>query len=155
MADYRFVTRWFFRAPIERVFAEIDAAEQWPQWWRGVRAVQLLTPGAHGRLGTRTRNTWRSVLPYELTFDAELVRHQPPTLIEVAASGQLVGRGRWELSAERGGTRVVYYWEVATTKPWMNWLAPLLRPLFAWNHDVVMRWGGEALAQRLGTTLDG
>ena len=31
----------------------------------------------------------------------------------------------------------------------MNVLSPAARPLFAWNHDVVMRQGGEGLAQLL------
>ena len=32
-------------------------------------------------------------------------------------------------------------------------LAPVARPVFEYNHDVVMRWGGEGLAQRLGVRL--
>jgi hypothetical protein len=35
----------------------------------------------------------------------------------------------------------------------MNLLAPIARPLFKWNHDVVMHWGGEGLARRLGVRL--
>jgi hypothetical protein len=35
----------------------------------------------------------------------------------------------------------------------MNALAPLARPAFAWNHDYVMRGGGEGLAHRLGCRL--
>ena len=31
--------------------------------------------------------------------------------------------------------------------------APLLRPVFAWNHDIVMRQGGEGLARLLGARL--
>ena len=50
-------------------------------------------------------------------------------------------------------TAVVYEWNVSTTKPWMNLLAPIARPLFAWNHDWVMRNGGEGLAQLLGCRL--
>jgi hypothetical protein len=42
---------------------------------------------------------------------------------------------------------------VKTTEWWMNLLAPIARPLFAWNHDVVMRQGGEGLARLLGTRL--
>jgi uncharacterized protein YndB with AHSA1/START domain len=154
MSDFTFITRWFFRAPIERVFAEIEAVDQWPSWWRGVLAVEVLEPGARGKLGTRTRNTWRSALPYTLTFEAELVRYEPPHVVEVEARGELVGRGRWELSTERDGTRVVYHWQVATTRAWMNLLAPIARPLFEWNHDVVMGWGGAALGRRLGTPLE-
>jgi hypothetical protein len=42
---------------------------------------------------------------------------------------------------------------VRTTKRWMNLLAPFARPVFEYNHDVVMRWGGEGLARRLSCTL--
>ena len=48
---------------------------------------------------------------------------------------------------------MTYEWNVRTTKAWMNVIGPVARPLFAYNHDVVMRWGGEGLAQRLGCNL--
>ncbi len=35
----------------------------------------------------------------------------------------------------------------------MNLVAPLLRPAFVWNHDVLMTEGGQALARRLGARL--
>jgi hypothetical protein len=35
----------------------------------------------------------------------------------------------------------------------MNLLAPVARPIFAWNHDYVMRNGGEGLARLLGAPL--
>jgi hypothetical protein len=38
---------------------------------------------------------------------------------------------------------VLYEWNVATTKPWMNLIAPIARPVFQWNHDWVMSRGGE------------
>lgn len=163
MPDYAFVTRWYFPVPIDRVYTEIDHASAWPDWWRGVRKVEIREPGGPDKLGLVTRTTWRSKLPYDLTFDARTVRHDPPTgspataVIEVDAFGELEGHGRWEIVADpRGdgaGTRVSYHWNVATNKWWMNVFAPLLRPLFAWNHDTIMRWGGEGLAARLGTTL--
>jgi hypothetical protein len=34
----------------------------------------------------------------------------------------------------------------------MNYLSPIARPIFSWNHNVVMRWGGEGLAKQLGTS---
>lgn len=40
-----------------------------------------------------------------------------------------------------------------TTSAWMNLLAPVGRPLFALNHDWVMRNGGEGLAKLLGARL--
>jgi hypothetical protein len=48
---------------------------------------------------------------------------------------------------------VVYEWNVRTAKAWMNRIAPIARPAFEWNHDAVMRQGGEGLARRLGVEL--
>ena len=50
-------------------------------------------------------------------------------------------------------TTVTYEWNVRTTKPWMNVAAPLARPIFRWNHNVVMHQGGEGLAALLGARL--
>ena len=60
------------------------------------------------------------------------------------------GVGRWRLYEQDGITAVLYEWNVATSKAWMNLLAPLLRPVFEWNHDWVMARGGEGIAQPLG-----
>ncbi len=32
-------------------------------------------------------------------------------------------------------------------------MGPVARPVFTWNHDVVMRQSGKGLAAELGTTL--
>ena len=40
-----------------------------------------------------------------------------------------------------------------TTRAWMNLVAPIAGPVFRWNHNVVMRQGGECLARLLGTKL--
>ena len=50
-------------------------------------------------------------------------------------------------------TAVLYEWHVQTTKRWMNLLGPVARPVFEYNHDVVMRWGGEGLAGDLDCNL--
>jgi hypothetical protein len=50
-------------------------------------------------------------------------------------------------------TAVLYEWNVHTTRAWMNLLAPVARPVFAVNHDYVMRHGGEGLARLLGCRL--
>ncbi len=76
-----------------------------------------------------------------------------PSLIEVEASGELSGRGRWRLFEQGELTAVLYEWNVATTKRWMNALAPLLRPAFASNHDWVMRNGATGIAELLGCRL--
>ncbi len=32
---------------------------------------------------------------------------------------------------------------------------PIARPLFEWNHNVVMSWGARGLAERLGASVVG
>jgi hypothetical protein len=151
---YQFVTRWDVAAPQAHVWELLMAPEQWPTWWRGVERVELLQPGCepHG-VGAVRRYTWRSRLPYRLTFTMETTRIEPQSLIEGRATGELEGQGCWHLSHSTGITHVRYDWDVVATKPWMQWLAPLARPLFAWNHDVVMRWGCEGLRQQVETAV--
>jgi hypothetical protein len=76
-----------------------------------------------------------------------------PHRIEGIASGELNGTGQWQLSESRPTTRVIYLWKVRTEKAWMNRLAPILAPVFAWNHNAVMRVGGRGLAHYLGVPL--
>jgi hypothetical protein len=48
-----------------------------------------------------------------------------------------------------GGTEVTFDWDVWTTGLAMNVLAPLLRPLFSWNHHWVMAKEGRGLGRWL------
>src|SRR5712691_2329641 len=141
MAGYHFLTTWCVDAPIERVFEVIHDAERWPEWWRGVERVVELVKGDDDGVGSVSRYTWRSRLPYSLEFDMRATRVERPWLIEGEADGELAGVGRWRLF-EGQGTAVTYEWDVRTTNRWMNALAPIARPVFGWNHDVVMRQGG-------------
>ncbi|MBW8878411.1 MAG: SRPBCC family protein [Acidobacteria bacterium] len=153
MSDYAFVTRWSFQAPVEAVWQLLSEPEDWPRWWPGVEKVELLERGSDGDVGTLRRFTWKSRLPYRLAFDMRTTLVDRPHRLEGRAEGELQGTGIWQLQADGDWTRVRYDWRVATTKAWMNLLAPLARPFFAWNHDIVMGWGAEGLARRLGCAV--
>jgi hypothetical protein len=150
MADYSFVTLWRFRAPLAPVWEMIYRSEEWPSWWRGVERVERIEPGDAVGIGTLQRYTWKSRLPYRLVFAMRLTRVEPLSVIEGEAVGELTGKGVWRLKQEGDVTVVRYDWNVLTTKRWMNLLAPVARPVFQWNHDVVMNWGAEGLARKLG-----
>jgi uncharacterized protein YndB with AHSA1/START domain len=150
MAAYHFVSTWQIQAPIERVWEEIYHAERWPAWWKYVTGVDELEPGDADGVGKRLRLLFRTRLPYTLGFDVQVTRVQPPSRLEARATGELDGTGRWTLTSADGGTLVRYDWDVRTTRRWMNLLAPAARPVFRWNHDELMREGGEGLARRLG-----
>lgn len=153
MADYRFLTTWIVDAPIERVWDAIYAIEGWPQWWHGVERVTEVVHGENGGEGTIYEHTWRSKIPYAVEFTVTVVRVRKPNLIEARAEGGLEGTGTFRLFTAPLGTAVTYDWAVRTTKPWMNAIAPLARPVFAWNHHAVMKNGGAGLAHLLNTRL--
>lgn len=149
MSDYQFVTHWRFEAPLETVWHEIKSMDRWPEWWPYVKQVELLRQGDADDIGSVRRITWKTALPYTLTFDSELVVLDKFKRMEGRAFGELEGMGIWTFSTEDGATIVRYDWLVKTTKAWMNLLAPIARPIFAWNHDQVMQGGYEGLKLRL------
>lgn len=153
MAAYHFVTTWKLRAPLDAVWQAILETEKWPSWWKGVVSVQQVRPPGQDGLGGVQHMVWRSRLPYNLAFDMETTRREPKRIIGGRATGELVGTGVWEMRENDGVTTVRYTWDVDTSRPWMNLLRPIARPLFAWNHDYVMRAGGVGLAKLLGAEL--
>jgi hypothetical protein len=113
----------------------LQDVECWPSWWRGVARISVLGD-------ERYRVAWRSRIPYELEFDFAVERTDAPREMRGSATGALTGSGHWRLFEQHGVSAVLYEWNVHTTKRWMNALGPVARPVFEYNHDVVMRWGG-------------
>lgn len=149
--DFHLTTQWRLAAPARAVWGALSVPEEWPTWWRAVVAVELLEAGDADGVGAYRRMTWRTALPYTIAFNMRTVRVEPLALIEGRADGELAGTGRWTISSDGAGTDVRYDWTVAVTKPWMRRLAPLARPVFAWNHNTVMAWGHEGLERKLAS----
>jgi hypothetical protein len=148
--SFDLVTHWSLPASREAVWTTLVDTEAWPAWWKAVKAVKLIAPGGADGVGAMREFTWGTALPYTITFTMTATRVEPMTLLEGEARGELDGVGRWTLAGEGGSTNVRYDWKVAVTKPWQRTLAPLLRPVFAWNHNVVMGWGEAGIRRRLG-----
>ena len=85
------LTEWRLDAPVERV-PLLTSIEEWPLWWRAVSQVELLKAGDVNGLGSIHRITWRTALPYQLTFDTRMTRIEPMSIIEGQASGELDAR---------------------------------------------------------------
>ena len=151
--QYSFLTTWLLECERERVWEAIYDSEAWPSWWRGVERVVKVTPGDEQGVGEISHYTWRSKLPYELTFETRTTRVERPRLLEGQASGELAGVGLWRFFEQDGVTAVTYDWRIETTKRWMNVLGPIARPAFEWNHDWVMANGATGLAGLLGCRL--
>jgi uncharacterized protein YndB with AHSA1/START domain len=153
MANYAFLTTWLLKSPREPVWDAIYDQARWPEWWRGVEEATEVRPGEDGGVGSISRLVWKSLLPYRVEFEVTTTRVERHHLLEADAVGELTGVGRWRLYEQDGVTAVLYEWNVATTKAWMNLLAPIARPAFEWNHDWVMARGGEGIARLLGCEL--
>jgi Polyketide cyclase / dehydrase and lipid transport len=131
----------------QAVWDALQDVQAWSEWWRGVVRVTELEPRE------RYSIAWRSRIPYDLEFEFRVLRQDAPHSMDGRATGDLEGSGHWRLFEHAGVTAVTYEWNIRTTKPWMSVLAPVARPIFEYNHNVVMRWGGEGLARRLGCRL--
>ena len=157
--EYRFLTTWLLEAERERVWDAIYDSERWPEWWRGRRGGRAARRRRRGRdrPGRPLRLALAAAVPRPLRDHDDAGR--APRLLEGDAVGELAGIGPLAPVRAAGRRRdpavtaVLYEWNVATTKAWMNLLAPIARPIFQWNHDWVMRNGGTGLAKLLGARL--
>ena len=156
-ARYEYVSGWQLDAPVEPVWRSLVDVETWPSWWPYVRHVQTLRAGQRGGnaegLGAIRRITWGSRLPYGFTLDVEAVESQRHHRLAGRATGGLEGTGVWELQPEGTTTRVRYTWKLALNTRWMRTAAPLMSPVFRWNHEGVMHGGAAGLARHLGVRL--
>jgi uncharacterized protein YndB with AHSA1/START domain len=153
MSRYGFLSLWTVEASPEHVWDVIVDAGGYADWIRHVTYARVLKDGdAHG-IGAISESTWKSPMGYGFTFAAETTKVQRPFLIELTAQGELSGSGIWRLNHEGNSTTVTYHWQVTTDVAWMKMVGPLLSPIFAWNHDVIMRAAGDGLARKLGVRI--
>jgi uncharacterized protein YndB with AHSA1/START domain len=144
-AYFDLVSHWRFDAPVERVWACIVQSEHWPRWWPGVVGVRRLQPGDDSGVGRVQEFTFRTGLGYRLQLALEVTEIVRLQRLRARAGGTLAGEGIWLLHQalpEAGGhTDVTFVWRVTLPPGILRWTAPLLAPLFRWNHKRVMRAG--------------
>ena len=66
--QYSFITHWKIKAPVEKVWEAIYHSLDWPDWWKGVVRVVELEHGDENGIDGMRSYTWKSKLPYQLTF---------------------------------------------------------------------------------------
>lgn len=150
MARLEHTTEWRVAATPEDVWVKLANYERWPEWWKGIRSVELVRPGGDDGVGSVLRQRWRSRMPLTLTFDLEMVRIDRLQLLEGRASGDLEGTCTWAIVAEPDGCRVSFRVDVRTGRWWMSLPLPFADRVFRTEFDTVMRWGREGLLRALG-----
>jgi uncharacterized protein YndB with AHSA1/START domain len=150
MADYTFLTDWQVDASRERVWDTLLDVRRWPTWWPGFRSVEVLDPGGDSGVGTVLRQQWRSLVPYTLTLELEILTVERGRRLVGRVSGDLLGRATWTLDEQDGETVVRFMMEVTPARAWMRLPLPFAGRIIAANYAAIMRWGGQGLARVVG-----
>ena len=144
-AQYHFETEWEFNAAVPPTWSIVLDLRHYPDWWKNFRRVAVLN-GDGESVGSKAECVVRGSLPYSLRYTMEVVDAQRHRSMVLRSTGDLVGTGRWEfLELGPGRCRATYYWDVATTNPILNLVAPLAGRFLAQNHEQVMANGYAAL----------
>ncbi|MDQ6709371.1 MAG: SRPBCC family protein [Candidatus Dormibacteraeota bacterium] len=148
-AQYHFKTEWEFKADLPRTWSVVLDLQHYPACWRNFRSVQLLR-GDGQSVGSLFECVVRGSLPYSLRYTMEVMTAERHRAISLRSSGDLVGTGRWEFTeVAPQRCRATYAWNVATTNPVLNLVAPVAGRFLAQNHEQVMANGYRALRPRV------
>jgi hypothetical protein len=148
--EFYIPTEWRIKGTAAQVYDVLAKPREFPRWWPEVYlAVTELKPGDANGVGRVVALRTKGKLPYVLSWQAEMIAADRPHRASIRARGDLEGRGEWEFRQDGDWVAIRYDWTVLATKPWMVWLAPLLEPVFVWNHRWAMRRGLEGLQREL------
>jgi uncharacterized protein YndB with AHSA1/START domain len=147
--EFDLVSEWRFEAPAEAVWDRLADVATWPLWWPNLACVVQLEAGDPAAVGARHRVRWTTALPYRLDLETRIVAVDPGERIEIAATGAVDGSGMWTIERLPGGCLARYRWQVRPRTAWMRIGAFMLRPVFIWNHAIVMGRGERGLRELL------
>lgn len=148
--EYAFLTEWHVNAPRELVYDILKEGKDYPRWWPDVYLGADFEPsGRADHVGDKVHFLTKGWLPYRLRWTAEVVQHSQPHTIEINATGDFVGSGKWSLSPEGNETFVSFDWRLRADKPLLKWLSPIFKPVFRWNHHWAMARGYESLCREI------
>lgn len=147
--SYVFQEHWIIPAQRSAVYRVLSDGKLLPEWWRGVYLESTPLNGSEVRVGARSRAVLRGALPYRVRCELEATELVQDEVVEVAAHGEFEGCWRATLSDVPEGTRVDINWSVSAQKPIIRYLSPVMKPLFAWNHNWAKKRGETGLTAYL------
>jgi hypothetical protein len=148
---YRFTDDWYVAAEPDVTRDLLRRVEDWPDWWPSSLSVEPVPTRVAGATEA-SRYRFQTRLPYQMMFQADLVRDDPMA-VETVVVGRVQGFGRWGVFPTAGGSRVHFDWSAEPQVVWMRALSRLARPVFIWNHQALMAEGARAFADRLGVEM--
>lgn len=147
---YSFVTNWYFEAPIDKVWQKIEDVANISEWLSDFRKVKL-RPQINNQDETIIDIEYRGDLPYTFLFTLKVVKVESPNLLELEATGDLIGTGKWVLQTKEKGTSVTYFWDVSVSNFFFKLLAkiPFLKAFTERNHNATMERAYQNLRKKL------
>jgi hypothetical protein len=153
VAHYMFETEWVVTAPIDDVWEVISHPGEYSSWWPHVKESWSISEGDSVGVGSTAFYAFKSPWGYRVRFELKAIEVERPHRIHALVRGDLIGTGTHYLETRPEGTLIRLNWYVSTTKRWMNLIAPIARPAFAFAHKCVMYEGCDAMAKKLGARL--
>jgi hypothetical protein len=148
--EFRILTRWSVEAGISEVAAILMEPELFPDWWGEVYlGIRVLDRGAPDGTGGRIAIHSKGWLPYRLNWTATVTESRAPHGWTVAATGDLTGAGTWTLTQKGPCAEILYDWRVTADRPLFRVMAPVLKPVMAWNHRWAMARGEDGLKREI------
>jgi hypothetical protein len=152
-ASYKFHSTWQLPATRSEVWQTLTAEPfSWQDWWPELSKVRNMKI-AKGLSGSSFSCSWRAPLGYRLGSDIKIGKIVKPDSVTLHSDGDLRGTVTCQLIEKDSQTRIEIEWRVETAKAWMNYLTPLLRPIFVYSHHAVMRSGERGLRDYLNAEL--
>ena len=150
MPDYQFRTVWRVPGNVGEVATVLTDPAALTRWWPSVYvAVVPVSEGRPDGVGRSVELLTRGWLPYTLRWTLTITETATAAGFALAATGDLVGTGRWRFAQDGPEVVVTYDWRVHASKPLLRRLSWLLRPAFEANHHWAMRRGERSLALEL------
>ncbi len=148
--NYHFVTHWRMRSTCEEITEILHDASGLTRWWPSVYLdVRVLDTGDERGIGRVVGLYTKGWLPYTLHWRLRITDDRYPHGFGFDAEGDFVGHGDWTFAQAGEWTNITYDWRILAEKPLLRYFSPLLKPIFARNHQWAMRQGERSLALEL------
>jgi hypothetical protein len=149
-AEYEFRTVWRVAGTAGEVRDVLADGPSLPRWWPAVYlSVATVNEGEGSGTGGEIAMFTKGWLPYTLRWTLRVTEPVTDAGFALAATGDLIGTGRWTFTQDGSEVVITYDWWVSASKPLLRRLTWLLRPVFSANHRWAMARGEESLRLEL------
>jgi hypothetical protein len=143
-ASVRSLRRYVVKAPIETVWEGIGRVGEFRTWWPWL--VRFDGTGLVD--GDRWSMQVRPPAPYRLAVVINLRQLEPPSYIEAAVSGDVVGTASMALSEHELGCQLLIDSSLAATRPMVRLACGVVPGLAARSHAALLDTGMRQFAER-------